>query len=59
LFLSEANLILLAAFYSKTGCSVVRLARHVRDVEVGSSNLPTPTGVDIGSVAQLDRATDF
>ena len=43
----------------KTGCSVAWLARHVRDVEVGSSNLPTPTRIDIGSVAQLDRATDF
>ena len=26
-----------------SGCSTVRLARHVRDVEVGSSNLLTPT----------------
>lgn len=44
---------------TQTGCSVAWLARHVRDVEVGSSNLPTPTGVNNGSVAQLDRATDF
>ena len=26
-----------------SGCSAVRLARHVRDVEAGSSNLPIPT----------------
>ena len=26
------------------GCSAAWLARHVRDVEAGSSNLPTPTG---------------
>ena len=26
-----------------TGCSAAWLARHVRDVEAGSSNLPTPT----------------
>jgi hypothetical protein len=35
LFLGDSNL------YS--GCSAARLARFVRDEEVGSSNLPTPT----------------
>lgn len=43
--MSGANLILLATF---SGCSVVRLARHVRDVEAGSSNLPTPTIQNVG-----------
>lgn len=27
----------------QSGCSEARLSRYVRDVETGSSNLPTPT----------------
>ena len=30
-------------FRGYSGCSAARLARFVRDEEVGSSNLPTPT----------------
>ncbi len=34
---------------SATGCSAAWLARHVRDVEAGSSNLPIPTSYDLKS----------
>ena len=33
------------------GCSAAWLARHVRDVEAGSSNLPTPTSEGLRSAA--------
>ena len=50
----------------KTGYSVVRLSRHIWDVEAAGSNPATPTKEPWdwffflrGLVAQLDRATAF
>lgn len=52
-----------------TGYSVVRLSRHIWDVEAAGSNPATPTLISepsqlvlfywVGLVAQLDRATAF
>ena len=37
-----------------SGCSAARLARHVRDVEAGSSNLPIPTTKIPGNIVAGD-----
>ena len=42
-----------------SGCSVARSSRLVWDQEVAGSNPATPTKINNGCVAQLDRATHF
>ena len=42
-----------------TGCSAAWLARHVRDVEAGSSNLPTPTPAETRSAGRAARRSGW